>query len=91
VSSKLQPDSGVEGSALQKRTLVFLALAELLAMTLWFSASAVVPALKIEWELSTTGVAWLTMSVQIGFVVGTFLSALLSLPDVMIARKLLAA
>jgi len=70
---------------------VYLALAELLAMTLWFSASAVVPALKIEWELSTTGVAWLTMSVQIGFVVGTFLSAFLSLPDVMSARKLLAA
>jgi len=81
----------VEGSALQKRTLVYLALAELLAMTLWFSASADVPALKIEWELSTTGVAWLTMSVQIGFVVGTFLSAFLSLPDVMSARKLLAA
>jgi MFS family permease len=91
VSSIPESGSEVEGSALQKRTLVFLALAELLAMTLWFSASAVVPALKIEWDLSTTGVAWLTMSVQIGFVVGTFLSAFLSLPDVMSARKLLAA
>lgn len=57
MSSEPQPGSGVEGSALQKRTLVFLALAELLAMTLWFSASAVVPALKIQWELSSTGVA----------------------------------
>lgn len=90
MSSELQTASSVEGSALQKRTLVFLALAELLAMTLWFSASAVVPALKTQWELSSTGVAWLTMSVQIGFVVGTFLSAFLSLPDVMSARKLLA-
>ena len=62
MSSKLQPDRGVEGSALQKRTLAFLALAELLAMTLWFSASAFVPALKVEWDLATAGAAWLNMS-----------------------------
>ncbi len=58
---------------------MFLELDELLAMTLWFSAFVVVPALKIEWDLSTTGVTWLTMSVQIGFVVWTFLSAFLTL------------
>ena len=64
------------------RTVLLLALAELLAMGLWFSASAVTPALTTAWDLSASGVAWLTMSVQIGFVVGAFLSALFNVADV---------
>ena len=59
-------------------------------MTLWFSASAVVPSLEVAWGLSSTGVAWLTMSVQIGFVVGTILSAFLNLPDRVNSRYLFA-
>ncbi|MDP6495632.1 MAG: MFS transporter, partial [Dehalococcoidia bacterium] len=67
--------SQVEGSPAQWRALGFLALAELLGMTLWFSASAVVPTLRTEWDLSSAAAAWLTSSVQIGFVAGTFVSA----------------
>ncbi len=73
------------------RMLLLLALAELLAMAVWFSASAVVPALTAEWELHDAGRAWLTMSVQIGFVVGAFGSALLNLADRVPARRLLTA
>lgn len=69
-------------------TLLLLALAELLAMGTWFSASAVVPALTEEWELGDSGRAWLTMSVQLGFVVGAFCSALLNLADRVPARRL---
>jgi MFS family permease len=61
--------------------LLLLSLAELLAMAVWFSASAVLPALTEMWELSNSGQAWLTMSVQIGFVVGAFGSAVLNLAD----------
>lgn len=50
------------------RVLLLLSLAELLGMAVWFSASAVVPALTAAWTLSESGRAWLTMSVQIGFV-----------------------
>ena len=60
-------------------------------MTLWFSASAVVPALNEEWDVSSVASAWLTMSVQMGFVVGTFLSAALNLPDLINSRRLIAA
>ena len=60
-------------------------------MTLWFSASAVVPALSEEWDVSRVASAWLTMSVQIGFVLGTFLSAALNLPDLLNSRRLFAA
>ena len=49
---------------------VLLALAERLAMTLWFSATAVVPQLAGALALDHGAKSWLTMSVQIGFVVG---------------------
>jgi MFS family permease len=61
--------------------LGLLALAELLAMTLWFSASAVVPQLASEWSLSSGEKAWLTISVQLGFALGALASAMLNLPD----------
>ena len=62
-------------------TLLWLALATLLAMATWFSASAVVPALTAAWDLDEAGRAWLTMSVQAGFVVGALGSALLNVAD----------
>ncbi len=73
------------------RNLSLLALAELLAMTLWFSASAVVPQLTHEWQLSAGEQSWMTMSVQIGFVVGALLSAVLNLADRLPVRWLFAA
>jgi len=50
-------------------------------MAVWFCASAVVPELVVAWKLSVPGQAWLTMSVQIGFVVGALVSAILNLAD----------
>ena len=57
-------------------------------MSLWFSGSAVVPALVTEWRLSESGANWLTLSVQLGFVTGTLLSALFNLPDIISPRHL---
>src|SRR4030095_16040652 len=73
------------------KALTLIALGELLAMSLWFSASAVSPALKAEWTLGDAAAAWLTLAVQLGFVVGTLSSAIANLPDVVPARRLLAA
>jgi MFS family permease len=72
------------------QTVLLLALAELLGMGLWFSASAVTPALSQAWTLSTGQAAWLTMSVQLGFVVGAFLSALFNVADVWPPRLVFA-
>ena len=72
------------------RILAALALAELLGLALWFSASAVTPALAAEWGLSAGDRAWLTMSVQIGFVAGALLSALLNISDLFNARRVFA-
>lgn len=68
-----------------------LAAAVLLAMTVWFSASAVVPQLTEAWGLGDSGRSWLTMSVQVGFVAGALASALLNLSDRIPAHRLLAA
>ena len=73
------------------RALVLLACAELLCMSLWFSASAVVPALQAEWRLTEAGAGLLTLAVQLGFVAGTLLSALLNLPDIISTRRLVVA
>ncbi len=72
------------------RTLWLLALAELLAMAVWFSASSVVPALTTAWALTDSGRAWLTISVQLGFVVGAFASAVFNLADRVSTRWLFA-
>ena len=84
------PGPFAEGTKAQWLALGFLALAELLGMSLWFSASAVIPTLEVEWKLSTASLAWLTLSVQIGFVAGTLLSAFFNLPDIMNSRRLFA-
>ena len=72
-------------------TIGLLALAELLAMSVWFSASAVVPQLTSEWGLTGAQQSWLTMSVQVGFVAGALLSAVLNLADRLPAQRLVAA
>lgn len=50
-------------------------------MALWFSASAVVPALRAEVDLSRGIASLFTSSVQAGFVAGTIVSAVLGLAD----------
>ncbi len=64
------------------RALAMLALALVLSMSTWFSASAVIPQLRAEWELGASGTAWLTIAVQLGFVAGALIAAVLSLSDV---------
>lgn len=61
--------------------LTLLAISQWLALTLWFSASAVVGLLKTEWQLDSASEAWLTISVQLGFVLGSLTSAIFNLPD----------
>jgi MFS family permease len=62
-----------------------------LAMTTWFSATAVVPQLREDWELSDTGAAWLTIAVQLGFVAGALTVSFLNLADVFAPRLVILA
>jgi hypothetical protein len=63
-----------------------LSLAVILSMTTWFSASAVIPQLRIDWSLSPNGTAALAVAVQPGFVAGAVVSSIFNVPDLFPAR-----
>ena len=63
--------------------LALLAGAELLGMSLWFTASAVSPQLAELWGLTAGETGWLTTVVQLGFVAGTAFAAALNLADIL--------
>jgi MFS family permease len=71
--------------------LGLLCTAEFLGMSLWFTASAVSPQLRELWGLGPAEAGWLTTIVQLGFVAGTALAALLNLADVLPMRGYFAA
>lgn len=75
----------------KRRAISLLLLAQVLALSLWFSATAVVPALRRELGLDDLVAALFTSSVQAGFVGGTLLSALLGLADRPDPRRFFAA
>jgi len=56
-------------------------------MSLWFTASAGAEHLKALWGLDGAEVGWLTTAVQLGFVAGTALAAVLNLADILPARR----
>ncbi|SFW80876.1 MFS transporter [Amycolatopsis australiensis] len=68
-------------SATRTRQLAVLAAVQVCAMSVWFSASAVVPALRADWGFSREHAILLTVVVQIGFATGAVASAALNLAD----------
>ena len=68
------------------RILLLVACAELLGMSLWFTASAVSPHLRQIWGLDPVQTGWLTTAVQLGFVTGTAVAAVFNLADIVPAR-----
>lgn len=68
------------------RMLVLLAAAELLGMSLWFTAGAVSPQLRALWSLGASEAGWLTTVVQLGFVAGTATAAVLNIADLVPSR-----
>ncbi len=55
-------------------------------MSLWFTATAVSGELGARWALSPSQVGWLSAAVNLGFVAGTAVAALLNLADVLRSR-----
>ena len=61
--------------------IALICVCQVLVLTLWFSTTAVVPSLQKERALTPFHVSLLTSSVQVGFVIGTLVSAFLGLAD----------
>jgi MFS family permease len=79
-----------EGAAApgRRRIAALLALSTLLAMSAWFSTTAVGPALSADRGYGDAELTWMAVAVQAGFVLGTVGIAMLNLPDVFKPQKL---
>lgn len=64
-----------------RRILPVLVLSQFAGTSLWFAVNAVMPDLQAAWMLPPTAVATVTSAVQLGFVAGTLVFALLMLAD----------
>ena len=78
-------------AASKRASIAVVAACQVMAMALWFSASAVVPQLVAEFRLSGFMQSALTSGVQLGFVAGCLASAFLSLADRLELRRFFAA
>lgn len=63
------------------RSLTLLALCQVGALSLWFSAAAIVPLLAVDFAVPPDRLAALTTATQLGFVVGALSFAAIGLPD----------
>jgi MFS family permease len=70
--------------------LALLSGALFLGMSAWFTANAIAPELQARWAIDASQVGWLTGVVQLGFVAGTALAALLNLADVFPSNRYFA-
>jgi MFS family permease len=68
-------------------SIAIIAFCQVAAMAVWFSASAVVPALKAQAALDDATASLFTSAVQLGFVIGTLVSAALGLADRLDPRR----
>jgi MFS family permease len=93
----LKPGDGHAGAAPEPlearrwRVLALLSLCVILSMTTWFSATAVVPQLRAAWGFSDSIAAWMTIGVQVGFVIGAVGSSVLGLADVLAPKRVIIA
>jgi MFS family permease len=72
------------------RMLAVLSGAMILSLSSWMTATAVGPELQARWGLGDGQVGLLTTAVQLGFVVGTALGAVLNLADTLPLRAYVA-
>jgi MFS family permease len=63
------------------RSIALIACCQVAAMALWFSATAIVPALRADRLIDAGTASLFTSAVQLGFVAGTIVSAIFGLAD----------
>lgn len=85
VATEIEARQGISS----RRALFLLSLAELLAMSLWFTGTAVIPQITTLWHSGLALGSWLTIAVQIGFSLGAITFALFNIPDIFSPIKVL--
>ncbi len=71
----------LDPAAAPRRILPVIVVAQFAATALWFAVNAVMPELQREWGLPPSSVGALTSSVQLGFIAGTLVFAVLAVAD----------
>ncbi len=71
----------MNAAAVPRRILPVIVLAQFAGTSLWFAVNAVMPDLQRAWGLPAAAVGTLTSAVQLGFVAGTLVFALLLVAD----------
>ncbi len=80
----------MSGARAKLASISLIALAQVAALALWFSVTAVAPDLAAQVKLAPSQIALLALAVQLGFVAGGLASATLGLADRMDPRRLFA-
>ena len=73
--------AGPMSIAVPRRVLPVIVLSQFAGTSLWFAVNAVMPDLEVAWQLPAGAVGTLTSAVQLGFVAGTLVFAVLMLAD----------
>lgn len=77
------------GSSSPVFAVAVIAAGTLLSMSAWFSATFVIPQLRVDWALGAAGTSMLTIAVQLGFVGGALTSTAAGIADAVPARTLM--
>ena len=71
-----------------RRILPAIIISQFAGTSLWFAGNAVLPDLQRLWGLSPRALGYMTSSVQLGFIAGTLVFAVLAISDVFSPRKI---
>lgn len=66
--------------------LALVSFSTLLSLSVWFSTNAISTVLEIEKGFTIDDIAWLTISVQLGFVTGSLILSITNIPDIVNSR-----
>src|SRR5215469_7514757 len=87
-----RPDAPTQFSSsvevVRSKPVATIAISQLFATSLWFSANSAAPDLMRAWSIGVSGIGFLTNAVQLGFILGTMSIALSGLADRFPASKI---
>ena len=87
-----RPDAPTQFSSsvevVRSKPVATIAISQLFATSLWFSANSAAPDLMRAWGIGVSGIGFLTNAVQLGFILGTMSFALSGLADRFPASKI---
>lgn len=72
-------------------SISLLVICEAMALALWFSATAIIPVLRLEFPIDDTRASLFSSIVAVGYVAGTLISAFLGLADRLHPRQFFMA